>query len=213
MHATDTQDSSAVLTARYGTRLWQRLPIRAFEIITTSRVNYRVAPVFDAACPVVLAWLGLREGSGWLLALSAFCTGWFVFSFIEYVIHRWVFHVQACFMNPIHMDHHHFPRKPTALPFFTSPGAALILWSLFVIPLGHEMACLFLCGLMSGYVYYSLIHHVEHHARISALPFRWLRKMGAAHLVHHRHADANFGVSTAFWDRVFGTDYRSRKRG
>jgi sterol desaturase/sphingolipid hydroxylase (fatty acid hydroxylase superfamily) len=30
--------------------------------------------------------------------------------------------------------------------------------------------------------------------------------------VHHRLVDTNFGVTTSFWDHVFGTHYRDGSR-
>jgi sterol desaturase/sphingolipid hydroxylase (fatty acid hydroxylase superfamily) len=34
---------------------------------------------------------------------------------------------------------------------------------------------------------------------------RGLRRLIKLHAVHHHDTDHNFGVTTAFWDRVFGT--------
>jgi sterol desaturase/sphingolipid hydroxylase (fatty acid hydroxylase superfamily) len=63
-------------------------------------------------------------------------------------------------------------------------------------------------GVMVGYVYYGLIHHIMHHRRNSpAHPY--LNALRAVHMRHHYSAKGgNFGVTTTFWDHVFGTVIR-----
>ncbi len=64
-------------------------------------------------------------------------------------------------------------------------------------------------GLMLGYVWYGGVHHVLHHWRVR--PGSYLYRLKRRHALHHyaRHS-CNFGVTTQFWDRVFGTAHPGR---
>jgi len=195
-----------------GTRGFGRILEDMLQAITESRANYWAAYVVDLACPFTLGYLGWRQATDWPKPLASLCAGLFVFSFVEYVIHRWVFHSPASFLSPMHRTHHHFPRQPSAAPFFTSAGIAFVLWALLSSVIGQQIACFFLCGLLGGYFCYAALHHLEHNIAINVLPFSWLKRRWSTHGVHHRRVDANFGVTTSLWDHVFGTDYQSRKR-
>jgi sterol desaturase/sphingolipid hydroxylase (fatty acid hydroxylase superfamily) len=73
-------------------------------------------------------------------------------------------------------------------------------------------ASFFLCGFSAAYFYYGALHHFEHTTRINQIPFRWLQGRWAAHSVHHRLDNRNFGVMTSFWDYVFKTHTSHRKQ-
>ena len=88
---------------------------------------------------------------------------------------------------------------------------ALVWWGLAAAA-GPVIASFFWCGFLTGYVAHGAVHHLEHSIRITALPFRWMQRRWAVHAVHHRLVGTNFGVTTSFWDRVFGTHYQSRRR-
>jgi sterol desaturase/sphingolipid hydroxylase (fatty acid hydroxylase superfamily) len=46
-----------------------------------------------------------------------------------------------------------------------------------------------------------------HHCRLQ--PVSYLYKLKHRHALHHHFDDAgNFGVTTGFWDKVFGTDIK-----
>jgi sterol desaturase/sphingolipid hydroxylase (fatty acid hydroxylase superfamily) len=180
--------------------------------ITESRANYRASFVVDAACPIALAWFGLREAGGRVTPLVSLCAGVVAFSFVEYAIHRWLFHRAGSVMGALHKAHHDAPQGHSALPCVTSAVVGVTCWIGLAPLTGTACASFFLSGLLGGYAYYSLLHHLEHSVRINALPFRWLQTRWAQHSVHHRLVDTNFGVTTSFWDHVFATHYQSRKR-
>jgi sterol desaturase/sphingolipid hydroxylase (fatty acid hydroxylase superfamily) len=179
-----------------------------FRDITQNQTNYRVSYAVDLACPLMLIYFGLRQADDWRISLVSFLVGLFIFSLVEYAIHRWLFHSPRSFMTPIHQTHHVAPQDPLALPFFTSAGVALILWSALSTLLEQQIVCLSIAGLMLGYFCYASLHHMNHHTRINFLPLQWLKRRWAAHGVHHHLFDRNYGVTTSLWDRVFGTDHR-----
>ena len=179
---------------------------RVLEAVSRSRINYWLAYTVDLACPVAMCGLGLRHRCDWLTVLASMASGAFMFSFVEYSMHRWLFHAPASFATQIHRSHHDEPKEATAMPFPCSAAAAFLLWSYLPPVLGEAATCYFATGFMGAYFYYTVIHHLEHSIRIKALWFRWLRQRWIAHAVHHGRADKNYGVTTAFWDHVFGTN-------
>ena len=180
--------------------------------VSGSRANYHASYAMDLACAVTAGWLGVRAADGWSIPVTAFGVGLFVFSFAEYAIHRWLFHGPTGAMRAIHQSHHDGPHDHVALPCISSPVASGLVWWGLSIAVGPVIASFFWCGFLTGYVAYGAVHHLEHSIRISALPFRWMQRRWAIHAVHHRLVGTNFGVTTSFWDRVFGTYYQSRRR-
>jgi sterol desaturase/sphingolipid hydroxylase (fatty acid hydroxylase superfamily) len=180
--------------------------------VTASRANYCASYVVDFACPLVLGYLGAREATGLGTPAIGVAAGLFTFTFIEYAVHRWLFHRPTGLLSAMHHSHHQTPDTHAALPFFTSAGVAAICWPALTAVIGSVPASFFLCGVMGGYFYYAALHHLEHSVRINAVPFRWMQRRWAMHSVHHHLAGTNFGVTTSFWDRVFATHYQSKGR-
>lgn len=187
-------------------------PRTLLQKITTSRVNYWAAYAVDFFCPVLFAYLGLSQPHG-LLAISLGLTiGIFVFTLVEYSIHRWLLHNPDCFLFPLHEAHHLRPGERAAFLFPISFLILMPIWLLLVNVLHVPGASFFLCGFSGAYFYYDTLHHFEHTVRINQIPFRWLQGRWAAHSVHHRIDESNYGVMTSFWDYVFGTHQKQRKR-
>jgi sterol desaturase/sphingolipid hydroxylase (fatty acid hydroxylase superfamily) len=185
------------------------------KAICTNRVHYWITWVFDALCPITLWCFGARLLTGASLAtcigvVASVAVGAFIFTFIEYGLHRWLFHAPASFATPSHAEHHHSPRDLSALPFFLSGLGTFIIFSLASLVIGTPLA-LFLAGATHGaYFFYGALHQASHLIKPGDVPFAWLRARWAAHAVHHAHPDRNFGVTTSFWDHVFGTYHPKR---
>jgi sterol desaturase/sphingolipid hydroxylase (fatty acid hydroxylase superfamily) len=95
------------------------------------------------------------------------------------------------------------------LPFFVAflIAAALLAACRLAMPDPHPY--FFVAGAYLGWLYYGILHHVEHCTDLSLSSYRRLRRH---HLLHHAMISTNFGVSTTLWDRLFGT-YRERRSG
>ena len=66
----------------------------------------------------------------------------------------------------------------------------------------HVCTNLFAGGLF-GYICYDLTHYFLHHKNLPA----WWRDLKKYHLQHHfMDYQVGFGVTSRFWDRVFGTE-------
>lgn len=181
---------------------------RFLRVIATSRANYRLAYVTDLTCAVAFGILGLRASGAWYVALASLFSGAFAFSFVEYALHRWAFHSTSLLSGELHASHHHHPRQPSALPFWSSAMSAPVFFWLLTQWLSAFVAHFVLCGFFAAYFGYGVVHHLQHSVRIKDIPLRWLRRKWAAHAVHHGREDVNFGVTTSIWDRLLGT-YRA----
>jgi len=180
--------------------------------LSKSRANYLAAYLVDFICPVMFAYLGWRRHPGWMSIAVSSLFGLFVFSFVEYVIHRWLLHNPKSIFFPLHERHHNEPEETAAGLFATSFLVLMPVWLLLTYGLHLQCASFFLCGVSAGNAYFDSLHHLEHSVRINQIPFRWLQGRWAAHSVHHKLDNTNYGVMTSFWDYVFRTHQRQAKR-
>ena len=144
------------------------------------------------------------------LATYLFALG--AWTLLEYLLHRFVFH-HAPVLSELHERHHHHPLELIGTPAWISISAAVLGSAVplyFVI--GAEAAAAATSGLMTGYLAYVFVHYATHH--FEARPDSYLHRARLRHAAHHyRGGDANFGVTTALWDHIFGTAWeKSRGR-
>ncbi len=160
--------------------------------------------------PVVITVLGTvslgradsRAATEWVGALLAGVGAW---TLLEYWLHRIALH-QTAYLAPMHALHHRAPQDyvgtPTWLSLAVLIGFLLLPTRRFV---GFPIASGLTAGVMIGYLGYGLTHHWIHHSRGGVLP-RHLERLRVRHLRHHYSPKrGNYGVTTAFWDHVFGT--------
>ncbi len=167
--------------------------------------------------PLILLCLATAfDGGPWQIALSLVLVpaGLVVWTLAEYLIHRFAFH-HFPGLKPVHMEHHAAPEGLHGSPTLVT---VLVFVFLALLPLWYltnlASAAALTSGLMIGYLAYVAVHYAVHH--VTRLGPRWmsadlrlrLRNLIRAHAVHHHQLDLNFGVTTTFWDRVFGTLHR-----
>jgi cyclopropane-fatty-acyl-phospholipid synthase len=138
-----------------------------------------------------------------LVAVLSTCLGLCSWTVLEYGFHRFVLHGMQPFAR-LHGLHHERPMALICTP--TAVSAALITGLVF-LPLWYFgnlwLACAITLGVVTGYWAYSLMHHATHHWPSKSA---WLKERKRLHAIHHHSVEACcFGVTTAFWDRVFGT--------
>ncbi|OHE92634.1 cytochrome b5-like Heme/Steroid binding domain-containing protein [Colletotrichum orchidophilum] len=174
---------------------------------------------------VPLAWLPpvaygtylAREGMD--SSFQEFCYwgfGFFLWSLIEYVLHRFLFHldkwlpdnrvgITAHFL--LHGIHHYLPMDkyrlvmpPTLFVVLATPFYKLAHW---VFSYSWHAATAVYCGGIFGYICYDLTHYFLHHQN---LPL-WYKELKKYHLQHHfLDYELGFGVTSRFWDSIFGTE-------
>lgn len=172
------------------------------------RAAYRADFALYAVAVVALSALLLARGPsghGLAFALSALAglLGW---SAIEYGLHRFVLHGIAPFSR-WHAQHHARPMALICTP--TVLSAALIATFVFLpaaLAGDRWLACALTLGLVVGYLGHAVTHHATHHWRGGGA---WLLRRKRWHALHHHDAEPScYGVTSAFWDHVFGTTPR-----
>jgi cyclopropane-fatty-acyl-phospholipid synthase len=134
--------------------------------------------------------------------LAAGLAGWLAWSLLEYVIHGFLAHRLRTFVSPLHWGHH---RTPAAV--FTSALAwvplAVAIFAAAIALAGVVRGGAFGVGLLAGFLRYEVVHWRIHFRAPRGARQERLR---AHHLAHHFvNPKAYFGVTTPFWDRVFGS--------
>ncbi len=159
-------------------------------------------------------WLFYRalEVGGFSLPQAAafFAAGFFSFTLAEYVIHRNLYHLEPKtegrrkFAYMIHGVHHDYPKDKSRLAM---PPAGIIIYvaifyTLFRLLFGRYGYPL-LSGFAIGYACYLFVHYSVHAFR---QPRNFLRVLWVNHAIHHyQDTTAMYGVTSPFWDYVFGT--------
>ena len=140
----------------------------------------------------------------------SFFIGVVLWTFMEYVLHRFLGHEHKGknFFKDEHLIHHR--KVHYFAPASKKIGAAVVvatgLFAILNLIFDWSIALSFVLGLIGMYGLYEATHARFHRKGPVAKPFIVLRKH---HFYHHFHQPKlNHGVTTRFWDRVFGTFYR-----
>jgi len=143
-----------------------------------------------------------------ILMLSGFLS----WGLVEYILHRFVFHLETVpvlggkFANTSHLAHHENPKDKNDLfaNLKMSVPIASVYWLLAWVAMRNWMAASYLLtGLVAGYFLYEWLHFQAHHGRSRLPVLRYLLKY---HLLHHyRTPERRFGVTSPFFDLLFGT--------
>jgi sterol desaturase/sphingolipid hydroxylase (fatty acid hydroxylase superfamily) len=182
-----------------------------------SRVHPIVPGLLWTPLVVWLLWRSFavrRLDGGAVVALAA--AGLIVWSFTEYAMHRFVFHLQPTsawlsrLQFVVHGVHHEDPDDRTRLMMPPAPAAvaAMMLYGLFRIVLGSAWVDPFFASFVAGYLAYDYTHLALHGRRPRTRLGRYLRRR---HLLHHFVTpNARWGVTSPLWDWVFRTTGEGR---
>jgi sterol desaturase/sphingolipid hydroxylase (fatty acid hydroxylase superfamily) len=150
---------------------------------------------------------GLLSG---LTAFGLFLAGWLLFTLAEYLMHRYVYHMdtstpgKAKFQYTMHGVHHEYPKDKTrlAMPPILTVFVASLLFFIFYFTFGNAGFGL-LSGFVFGYALYLFVHYAIH---AYSPPKNFLKFWWHHHAQHHyRQDEVAFGVSTTLWDHIVGT--------
>ncbi|HEV8689363.1 MAG TPA: sterol desaturase family protein [Ideonella sp.] len=171
------------------------------------RTDFALYGVTVTGLAIYLAW-AVAASQRWTLVAWALLglAGW---TPIEYALHRFVLHGLPPF-RAWHALHH---ARPTALVFAPTVLSGSLIGGVVFLPLlglsGWWRACALTLGVLAGYLAYTLTHHAMHHGHRGSA---WLMRRKRWHAQHHRvGARGCYGVTSAFWDRVCGTDEAPRR--
>lgn len=141
--------------------------------------------------------------------------GLFLWTLVEYIMHRFLFHLDKFLPDNrvaltlhflLHGIHHYLPMDklrlvmpPTLFLALATPfwklAHAIFYWD-------WSIATAVFCGGIFGYICYDMTHYFLHH---KTLPAYW-QDLKKYHLQHHfMDYENGFGVTSRFWDQLFGT--------
>jgi sterol desaturase/sphingolipid hydroxylase (fatty acid hydroxylase superfamily) len=147
---------------------------------------------------------------GVLSAISLFFLGWFIFTFIEYLAHRFLFHmdtdteVKKNIQYTCHGVHHEYPKdkERLAMPPIASLFLSSVFFFIFKLIFGQFVFGI-LSGFLFGYAVYLFVHYAVH---AYPPPKNFLKVLWVHHSIHHYKDDEKaFGVSSPLWDWLLGT--------
>lgn len=144
------------------------------------------------------------------------CLGVAIWTFVEYLLHRFLFHLDEWLPDNrvgltlhflLHGIHHYLPMDRYRL---VMPPTLFVILAAPFYKLAHTVffynwyaAVTVFSGGIFGYVCYDLTHYFLHHRNLPA----WYRALKKYHLAHHFADYQNgFGVTSRFWDWVFNTE-------
>ena len=196
-------------------------------------MSFRQLVVAYFQYPAIIAYLALALVAVALYAwrpaplvptLAAVAVASLIYPLVWYLLHRFVLHSRWMFKVPflastwkrIHYDHHQDPNHLEVL--FGALHTTLPTIAIFVIPIGYAIgapwgpdaaigaaAAAFATGLVTTALY-EFVHCIQHLAYKPKA--RFLQDMKRRHMAHHFHDESgNFGITSFFWDKLFGTYY------
>jgi sterol desaturase/sphingolipid hydroxylase (fatty acid hydroxylase superfamily) len=139
------------------------------------------------------------------IAVSAGIASW---SFLEYLIHRWLGHDRRFRRTPFGVEHvrHHVEGAyfaPTWKKALAAAAVLLVAGAPLAAALGPARGFGFVGGLLACYGAYEWLHRREHTCAGVGPYGRWARR----HHFHHHFVDGrvNHGVTSPLWDLIFMT--------
>lgn len=144
------------------------------------------------------------------LTTLLFFVGWIVFTWVEYITHRYIFHLKtytklrAKIQYTMHGVHHEFPKdkERLAMPPLVSVLVSTMLLLLLRVVMG-DFVFAFLPGFLTGYACYLGVHYMVHAYQP---PKNIFKSLWVNHGIHHyKNGDIIFGVSSPLWDYIYGT--------
>lgn len=202
------------------------------------RMSFRELVIAYFQYPAIIAYLALSAAAIFAFALRpaplvptliAVAVASLIYPLVWYILHRWVLHSRWMFKVPvlastwkrIHYDHHQDPNHLEVL--FGALHTTLPTIAIATAPLGYAIgsfwgpdaafgaACAaFATGLLTT-CFYEFVHCIQHLAYKPKS--KLLAEMKKRHMAHHFHDEnGNYGITTFFWDKLFGTYYDRSER-
>jgi len=146
-----------------------------------------------------LSTFALTHFTNYALAcwLATVMLGVALWTLIEYVTHRMIYHRVAAFKK-YHEAHHADPQAYIGAPPLLGASVVFLISFVPVATFAPALATGLSVGMLTGYSVYLLVHHAIHFRMPT--PGTCLYRARLHHAVHHyRDDEANFGVTTSFW--------------
>jgi len=181
---------------------------------TLSKVHFLVPLIIFVPIIGFFIYEAFAVELGLAAFFGMFALGLFVWTLVEYVMHRFLFH----YMPPdkpwaqrlhfiFHGVHHDYPSdaKRLVLPPSVSIPLATIFYFLFnaILPANYIFG--FFPAFLLGYLFYDETHYAIHHFNFKGSIWK---KIKQHHMLHHYQDPAKgYGVSSPLWDKIFRSDF------
>ncbi|MCP5467708.1 MAG: sterol desaturase family protein [Deltaproteobacteria bacterium] len=172
-----------------------------------------------APAAVLLFYFAWQTGNhSWWGLIGFFLLGALTWTFVEYLLHRFVYHWKIrkepfkSMVSGLHLAHHRDADDIYLVfsPLIVSALYSVVLFFIFLaITQSWTIAALMMSGLSVAYIYYEWLHFGAHHFKTSHPMYKYLRKHHLAH--HFKNPKKCFGVTNPFWDMVFRTHMKLGK--
>jgi len=183
-----------------------------------SRVHFTVPLYIYVPVILVMLYLSIFNYSiSTINIILLFIGGIAAWTLAEYILHRFVFHFKAKseFGKKIHFMfhgvHHDYPSdsKRLVMPPSVSIPLAILFFFIFKLIFGDALMLPFFAGFILGYLFYDITHYAIHHFNMHSK--FWLAIKNHHMLHHYQDEYKGYGVSTPFWDLIFGTNFLNKK--
>ena len=182
------------------------------SIIKKDQTNQQLkcfAVFFGILAPIVYCLIEFASSLEKAFPFLLFLTGWFTWTFAEYIMHRFWNHEKGGNSSIVHRHNHHHTHptdiyvSATHRSLMLGVDLVLIILSLWVNPYISIAA-----GVWTGFFWFFMMHFFMHQ--------KWATKVFPRlvhyHVIHHcKEPDTCFGVSTSWWDKFFGTTPKKTK--
>lgn len=179
------------------------------ERLTRTHISVPLS-IFFVYSAALLYWSIAHTSLSVWTTVGMFGLGFITFTWIEYITHRYVFHMgtftrlREKVQYTVHGVHHEFPKDKSrlAMPPLLSITISTVLLLLFRLMMG-DFVFSFLPGMLVGYAFYLSVHYMVHVYAPPKNIFKWLWINHSVH--HYKHGEYIFGVSSPLWDYIYGT--------
>lgn len=182
-----------------------------------SKTPWYVVPMIWIPFDIYCCTLALSNNFSPFAFVLLYALGLCLWTLIEYVLHRFLFHIERWLPDHpvaftahflLHGVHHYLPMDRLRL---VMPPAMFVILCTPIYKFCHfvfrdyNISMSVFCGGLMGYVMYDVTHYSLHHKKLP----EFMKEVKKHHLDHHyKNYDLGYGVTSKFWDSVFGTSMR-----
>jgi sterol desaturase/sphingolipid hydroxylase (fatty acid hydroxylase superfamily) len=142
----------------------------------------------------------------------AFIIGVIYWTFLEYGIHRWIYHTHfktrllSYFLGSFHLFHHkevgdrRVYNSGFLMIYLVTPA---VISPFLLVTRDHGILAALILGLSSAYFIYECVHFLIHYKKFQS---GYMAYIQSYHFHHHDQApNKNFGNTSHLWDLLLGT--------
>ena len=173
--------------------------------MTTSHFNYYFGYISNISIVIWLCSHAFESGNSlleWYEWIYIPSIGLFLWTLVEYLMHKFPYHVWTSAFQEGHLMHHERPYDLMGIPWYITLVIVVGVYFGLAQFLNPAYLSLYMASIWFGYIGYCITHHAIHHWKFNNKLFKKLKRH---HYIHHARHDKNIVMVTPFWDIVFGT--------